>query len=99
MKTLSRDGCIQLPEPDDLFIDSPVDDLPHEPGQVRREGIAQLRESWCTPMCGFCSNNSYDHYYGPSASKEHTSMRLGMLAEFYAQADEMMKDGYCWPVW
>lgn len=87
-----------MPE-DDLFTDSPVDGIEHEPGQVRREGLAQIREAWCTPMCGMCSNNTYEHCYGKSASKDSIKIRRDLLIDFYAKADEMTKDGYCWPIW
>ncbi len=83
---------------DDIYIAEAVNGLEHEPGQVAREGLAQLIDTMCSPNCGFCTSNTYDSYYGPQASNPHRNMRMKMVEEMYTQIDEQMKDGYTWPI-
>jgi len=74
---------------DDISIDAPVEEVEHDPGQVRREGIAQLENPFeqCPPgRCGICSN---EHML---AWKEQR------VAAYYSLVDEIQKENGI-PVW
>jgi hypothetical protein len=74
----------------DLHTDEAVDGIEHEPGQVQREGLMQLEDSFesCKRGCLICMTQSW--YNTPAGIREVEKRKQ----RYYGMMQELIDEGY-----